>query len=132
MRTGALVLGILGGIFGILSAVAALFIGGLGGAFEAEGSETIVGLGWSALFFCFLGLLGAALALAKPRAAAAIMLVAAIGITISISLFAVIAAPLLLIAAILAFLGRQKGDERIVIQTEATNTGGSDGPPRVR
>ncbi len=79
-----------------------------------------------------LGLLGAALALAKPRAAAAIMLVAALGITVSISLFAVIAAPLLLIAAILAFLGRQKGDERIVIQTEATGTGGSDGPPRVR
>lgn len=60
------------------------------------------------------------------------MLVAAIGITIAISLFAVIAAPLLLIAAILAFLGRQEGDERIVIQTEASGNGGSDGPPRVR
>jgi hypothetical protein len=46
MRTGALVLGIIAGLAGIVSAVLALFVGGLGGAFEAEGSGTIVGLGW--------------------------------------------------------------------------------------
>jgi hypothetical protein len=37
MRTGALVLGIIAGLAGLISAVAALFIGGIGGAFEAEG-----------------------------------------------------------------------------------------------
>ena len=100
MRTGALVLGIIAGLAGIVSAVLALFVGGLGGAFEAEGSGTIVGLGWSALFFSLLGLMGAALSLAKPRIAAVTMLVAAIAVGISISLFTVIASPLFLVAAL--------------------------------
>ena len=102
---------------GIVSAVLALFVGGLGGAFEAEGSGTIVGLGWSALFFSLLGLVGAALSLAKPRIAAVVMLVAAIAVGISISLFAVIASPLFLVAALLTFLGRHTSREEITVQT---------------
>jgi hypothetical protein len=116
MRIGALALGIVGGLLGVMSAVTALLLGGIGGAFDAEGSGTIVGLGFSALVFCFLGFLGAGLALAKPRIAGLLLLVSAIGITISISLFAVLAAPLFLIAAILAFLGKQGDSETIVIQ----------------
>jgi hypothetical protein len=46
-----------------------------------------------------------------------IMLVAAIATAISISLFAVIASPLFLIAALLAFLGRHKREETIPVQT---------------
>jgi hypothetical protein len=117
MRTGALVLGIIAGLAGIISAVLALFVGGVGGAFEAEGAGTVVGLGWSALFFSLLGLVGAALSLAKARLAAAIMLVAGVAIAISVSLFAVIATPLFLIAALLAFLGRHKREETITVQT---------------
>ncbi len=117
MRTGALVLGIIAGLFGIISAVLALFVGGIGGAVEAEGAQTVVGLGWAALFFSLLGLAGAALAMAKPVISAVIMLVAAIAIAISISLFAVIATPLFLIAALLAFLGRNTRREEISIQT---------------
>jgi hypothetical protein len=117
MRTGALVLGLIGGIFGLISAVIALFVGGIGGAVEAEGAGTVVGLGWSALFFSLLGLVGAALSLAKPVLAAVIMGVAAIAIAISISLFAVIATPMLLVAALLAFLGRNTRQEEITVQT---------------
>ena len=130
MRIGALVLGIIAGLAGLVSAVFALFVGGMGGAFEAEGSGTIVGLGWSALFFSLLGLVGAALSLAKPRIATATMLVAAIAILISISMFALIATPLFLVAALLAFLGRHKQEERIVVQTEQSGNQGE--PPRVR
>ncbi len=125
MRIGALVLGILGGVFGIISAIAALFIGGMGGAFEAEGAGTVTNLGWSALIFCFVGLLGGGLVLAKPKLGSGLLLVAAIGITISISLFAVVAAPLLLLAAILGFFGRNKRDEKITVQT-AEGSGASD------
>jgi hypothetical protein len=100
MRTGALVLGIIAGIAGLISAVFALAVGGLGGAFEAEGAQEVVGLGWSALFFSLLGLVGAALSLARPVIAAVMMIVAAIAIAISISLFAVIATPLFLVAAL--------------------------------
>lgn len=121
MRTGALVLGIIAGIFGILSAVLALFVGGMGTAFESEGAGTVVGLGWSALGFSLLGLIGAALAMAKPILAAVIMLVAAVAIGISISLFAVIATPLFLVAALLAFLGRHTSREEITVQTTTRN-----------
>lgn len=117
MRTRALVLVIIAGLAGIVSAVLALFVGGLGGAFEAEGSGTIVGLGWSALFFSLLGLVGAALSLAKPRIAAVVMLVAAIAVGISISLFVVIASLLFLVAALLTFLGRHTSREEIRVQT---------------
>jgi predicted membrane metal-binding protein len=117
MRTGALVLGIIAGLAGLLSAVLALLVGGLGGAFDAEGAGTVVWLGWSALGFSLLGLVGAALSLAKPILAAVIMLVAAIAIAISISLFAIIATPLFLIAALLAFLGRNTRQEEITVRT---------------
>jgi hypothetical protein len=109
MRTGALVLGVLGGIFGIMSAALAFIIGGLGDFFDAEGAETVVRLGWSALFFCLVGLVGAGLAIVRPLVAAVLMLISAIGVTISISLFAIIAAPLFLVGALLAFLEWREG-----------------------
>jgi hypothetical protein len=130
MRTGALVLGIIAGLAGLVSAVFALVVGGLGGAFDAEDAGMIVGLGWSALGFSLFGLVGAALSLAKPRLAAAIMLISSIAILISISLFALVASPLFLVAALLAFLGRHKQEERIVLQTEQSDN--QEGSPRVR
>jgi hypothetical protein len=124
MRIAALIIGILGGLFGILSAVLALVVGGIGG------SGTVVGLGWSALVFCILGFLGAGLAMGRPRLGALILLIAAIGITISVSWFAVIAAPLFLVAALLAFLGRRGEAERITVQTSGTDS--QDESSRVR
>jgi hypothetical protein len=108
MRTGALVLGIIAGLAGLVSAVLALMVGGVGAAFEAEGASQIIGLGWSALGFSLLGLVGAALSIAKPRLAALVMTVAGIAVAISISIFAVIATPLFLLGALLAFLGRRR------------------------
>jgi hypothetical protein len=45
----------------------------------------------------------------RPVAAAVLMLISAIGVTISISLFAVIAAPVFFVGALLAFLGSREG-----------------------
>jgi len=55
-----------------------------------------------------VGLVGGAIAIAQPKAAAILMLVAAIVGVISISAAFVPATILLLIAALLAFLGRNK------------------------
>jgi hypothetical protein len=107
MRTGAIVLGIVAGLAGLVSAVLALMVGGIGAAVEAEGASQVIGLGWSALGFSLLGLFGAAMSIAKPRLAALVMAVAGIAVAISISLFAVIATPLFLVGALLAFLGRR-------------------------
>jgi hypothetical protein len=101
MRTGAIVLGIIAGLAGVLSAVLALVIGGVGAAFEAEGASQVIGLGRSALGFSLLGLIGAALSIAKPQLAALIMAAAGVAIVFSISMFAAVARPLFLVAALL-------------------------------
>ena len=67
MRTGALVLGIIAGLAGLVSAVLALFVGGLGGAFDAEGAGTVVGLGWSALGFFTIRVGRCSLVLSQAR-----------------------------------------------------------------
>jgi hypothetical protein len=105
MRTGAIVLGIIAGLAGLMSAVLALMVGGLGAAVEAEGASQIIGLGWSALAFSLLGLIGAALWIAKPQLAALIMATVGVAIVFSISIVAVIARPLFLVRRFLAEFG---------------------------
>ena len=41
MRTASLVLGIIGGVFGIIAGLLAITIGGVGAAFEASDAGTI-------------------------------------------------------------------------------------------
>ena len=97
MRTGAIVMGIVAGLAGLLSAVLALVVGGLGAVFEAEGASQVIGLGWSAVGLSLLGLIGAALWIAKPQLGELIMAATGIAIVGSISLFAVIARPLFVV-----------------------------------
>jgi hypothetical protein len=53
------------------------------------------------LGFSLLGLIGAALSIAKPQLAALIMAAAGVAIVFSISMFAAVARPLFLVAALL-------------------------------
>lgn len=48
------IIAIIAGIFGILAAGITLLVGGLGGAFEANGASTVVGLGWGGVLFSFI------------------------------------------------------------------------------
>jgi hypothetical protein len=107
MRIAALILGVVGGVFGLIAALLALGIGGIGSATGQQGGGQIIGLGWSAFAFCILGFLGSGLAMGKPKLGAVLLLVAGLGFFISISWFAIITAPLFLIAALLAFMGRR-------------------------
>jgi hypothetical protein len=90
MRTSAVVLGIIACLAGLVSAVLALMVGGLG---------------WSALGLSLLGLIGAALWIAKPQLAPLIMAIAGVAIVFSISMFAVIARPLFLVRRFWAEFG---------------------------
>jgi hypothetical protein len=92
MRTSAVVLGIIACLAGLVSAVLALMVGGLG---------------WSALGLSLLGLIGAALWIAKPQLATLIMATAGVAIVLSISMFAVIARPLFLVRRFWAEFGRR-------------------------
>jgi hypothetical protein len=108
MRTGAIVIGIIAGLAGLVSAVLALMVGGLGAAVEPEGASQVIGLGWSALgLSLLLGLIGAALWIVKPQLAPLIMATAGVAIVFSISMIAVIARPLFLVRRFWAEFGRR-------------------------
>ena len=106
MRTAYLVLGIIGGVFGIIAGLLAMTIGGVGAAFEASDSGTITGLGFAAVFIGVLGIVGGAVAPRYPKAAAIIQLISCVAGFIAVSLFWIFSGILLLIGAGLAFLGR--------------------------
>ena len=98
MRTGAMVIGIVAGLAGLVSAVLALMVGGLGAAVEAEGASQVIGLGWSALgLSLLLGLMGATVWIAKRQLAELIMATAGVAMVFSISMVAVIVRPLFLV-----------------------------------
>ena len=100
--TAAQVLGIIGGIIGIIAAFIAMFFGGLGAAFGADGGETVIGLGFAAVFIGVAGIVGGALAKSKPKAAFWLLLLTGIGGFVAISAAWLISGPLLLIGAFLS------------------------------
>ena len=119
MRTGAIVIGIIAGLAGLVSAVLALMVGGVGAAVEPEGASQVIGLGWSALGLSLLGLIGAALWIAKPQLAPLIMATAGVALVFSISMFAVIARPLFVVRRFWAEFGRRpQGPPRTQRSTE--------------
>lgn len=108
MRIAALILGILGGLFGLGGAIMVLFVGGAASAFNAEGAETVASLGLAAIPFSILGIVGGSLALSKPKVAGWLMLISAIGGTIAISAGYALGGIMLFIAAIFALIEGRK------------------------
>lgn len=107
-RTTEFVLGLIGGIFGIFGAFIALFIGGLGSAFEANGANEIVGLGWAAVILSILGIIGSVVVKGKAKLGGTMMLIAAIGGIISISAFYILPGILLLIGGLMGLFRKEK------------------------
>lgn len=107
MRTASLVLGIIGGVFGIIAGFLAMLIGGAGAAFQAQDSGTIIGLGFAAVFIGVVAIVGGALAPRYPKAAAILQLFSCVAGFIAVSLFWIFSGILLLIGAGLAFFGRK-------------------------
>jgi hypothetical protein len=103
-----MVLGIVGGVFGILGALLAMMVGGLGAAFDAEGSASIVGLGFAAVFLGVLGIVGGSLARSRPSVGALLQLIAGLAGFVAVSAMWLIGGPLLLVGAILAWIGRPR------------------------
>jgi len=107
-RTTEFVLGLLGGIFGFFGALIALFVGGLGGAFGADGASTIVGLGWAAIAFSILGIVGSVVVKSKAKLGGIFMIISAIGGVISISFFYALSFVLLLIGGLMGVIKKDK------------------------
>ncbi|MCU9612373.1 DUF4064 domain-containing protein [Caldibacillus lycopersici] len=107
-RTTEFVLGLLGGIIGVFAAFFALLIGGVDAAFSSDGSSDITGLGWFAIIFSIVGIVGASMVKGKTRLAGILMIISAIGGLISISMFYLVSAILLLIAGLMAVFKKNK------------------------
>lgn len=107
-RTAEFVLGLIGGIFGILCAFIALFIGGLGSALEADGASTVIGLGWGAVGLSVLGIVGSVMVKSKAKVGGIMMTVAAIGGFICISLIYLLPGVLLLIGGLMGIFRKDK------------------------
>ncbi len=110
-RTTEFVLGLLGGIFGFGAAFFALFFGAVDEA--VSGSSEVIGLGWAALLFSVLAIVGSIVVKFKAKAGGIMMLVSAIGGVISVSLFYVLPGLLLLIAGLMGMIRKDKTEEAI-------------------
>ncbi|MGP2423686.1 DUF4064 domain-containing protein [Bacillus sp. FH] len=107
-RTAEFVLGLIGGIFGILCAFIALFIGGLGSALEADGANTVIGLGWGAVGLSVLGIVGSVMVRSKAKVGGIMMTVAAIGGFVCISAIYLLPGVLLLIGGLMGIFRKDK------------------------
>lgn len=105
-RTTEKVLGIIGGILGMFGGIFALFLGGVGTALNGD-SGGLGGLGILAFVFSILGIVTATLVSSKPKIAGWGLIISAVGIFISISLFGIIPAILFLIAGIMTLIKKE-------------------------
>lgn len=119
MKIAAVILGVLGGIFGIIGALFAFFIGGVGAAFGEPEAGTVFGLGLAAIIISIVGIVGGALAYARPRIAGYMMVAAGILGFIAVSAAYIVAGPLLIVGGALALLAsRQRPEEEVTTEEE--------------
>jgi len=79
LRKAGGIIGLIAGIFGVIAAVTTLLVGGIGSAFEAEGANQVVGLGWGGILFSFLAIVFGAITMgSKGRIPGLILLVVSI------------------------------------------------------
>ena len=109
MQTSGGILGIIGGIFGFLAAIFTLFVGGVGGAVEAEGADTVVMLGWGGVLFSFLCIIfGAVVVQAKSKVPGGLLAFSAVAGAILGGTFVAVCLVLAFTGGLLAVLGTKK------------------------
>lgn len=121
MRVAALVLGIIGGVIGILAASTATGLGAIGTIAKdpkavAQATE-LAGRGGLAIAISIAAMVGGGLAMAKPRFAAALLLFTGLAGVLLVGGFYLLAGPLILVAALLAFLGRHPAPPVAAVST---------------
>ena len=101
-RTAEMVLGILGGAFGILAALSVAFLGGLGESVGAFGYEKLYQSAAAGLLLGILAIIGGAVVNKNNKVSGALMLISAIFGLVAMGLFWVLSFILLLVGGILA------------------------------
>jgi len=106
MKKAGGIIALIAGIFGIIAAIATMFIGGVGAAFGGEGAETVIGLGWGGILFSFLTIIFGAIAMnAKSKVPGISLIICAIAGSILGGTFVAIFMVLALIGGILTVIG---------------------------
>lgn len=107
MKTGALVLGIIGGLIALIYGLVGYGIGSLGSAVGVEGSGMVKLV---SIALPIAALIGAGMVKAKPLIGAALMAIGAIGfvLILGFNFFSLIPVVLLGLGALLGFLGMQE------------------------
>lgn len=106
MKRAGGIIALVAGIFGTIAAIVTLFIGGVGAAFDAEGADTIIGLGWGGVAFSFLTIVFGAIALgAKSRIPGVLLILCAIAGAFLGGTMVAICMALAAIGGIVALLG---------------------------
>ncbi|TCP19946.1 uncharacterized protein DUF4064 [Scopulibacillus darangshiensis] len=109
-RNTEFVLGLLGGIFGFIAAVFALFMGSIDEAIN--GSSSLGSLGVSAILASIVAIVGSVVVKFKPKVGGIIMLVAGIWGIISVSFFYILSTVLLVIAGLMGLLVKNKNAKK--------------------
>ncbi|MGZ4849062.1 MAG: hypothetical protein ACXV3D_05290 [Halobacteriota archaeon] len=100
-------LGVIGLIFGILGAVFAILVQGIGEAFGSTGGTNLYYNAAGAIVFSVIGMIGAALE-QRRILGGLLMIIGGIGVLISISAFGIITVILFVLGGILILARRQK------------------------
>ena len=101
-RTGEMILGILGGVFGILAALFVGFVGGLGEALGVFGYERLYQVAAAGLLLGVLAIIGGAIVNKNNKAGSGLMLISAILGLVALGLFWSLSFILLVVGGILA------------------------------
>ncbi|MGZ4032680.1 MAG: DUF4064 domain-containing protein [Tumebacillaceae bacterium] len=107
-RTAEFVVGLIGGILGILAALSGVFFGAIATALEVDGGNVVSGASWIAVALSVIGIIGAAMVKNKTMLASILMLIAAIGGFICISMLFILPGVLLLIAGIMGLVRKDR------------------------
>jgi len=109
MQKAGGIIAIIAGVISIIAAVVTLLFGGLGGALQAEGADTVIGLGWGGLFISFLIIVTGAIAINSETKKPGIFLIvlSILGIIFGGTIVAIFMV-LSLIGGIVALVGTKK------------------------
>jgi hypothetical protein len=108
MRVAGLIVGIIGGAFGLVCAIIFFFIGGLskGLGADAEIAGNILIISLIAIIASIIGIIGGALATKKSRVAAVMMGLSLLIGFVTLSFFYIIPGVMLFVGAVLAWFGK--------------------------
>lgn len=98
------ILGFLGGILGTIAAFVTIVIGGIDAATNETGVSKFMSHGWFAFAFSIIAIGGALLIQKKPKFAGFALIIAAVGGFLSVSLFYVIPAIILIVSGLMLIL----------------------------